>query len=77
VTLSMVASRNAGAHPFLHRTDSTSSSAASKSAWSSTLVKGRRAGRPSYSLACTAMFSGRQIWLGTEPNRVIHDAPQP
>ena len=48
----MVASRKAGAQPFLApaRIDSTSSSAASKSAWSSTRVSERRAGRPSYSL---------------------------
>ena len=75
----MVASRNAGTQPFLVAApmDSTSSSAASKSAWSSIRVSERRAGRPSYSLECRARFSVRQICTGAAPNWAMHDVAQP
>ena len=72
----MVASRKAGAQPFLDpaRIDSTSSSAASNSAWSSIRVsERRRVGLRTR--RCAWPGSRRQIWPGAEPNWAVYESP--
>ncbi|WP_345364022.1 hypothetical protein [Actinoallomurus liliacearum] len=78
-TLNNVASRNAGSQPLRPRPRIrvTCWSAWSKNASSSSMVKARFVGSPSYSWTWTAVLTSVTTCTGCVPNRVWHWSAQP